>query len=242
MKFKRITTQNNLFENNAWENSEYVCGIDEVGRGCFCGPVVTAAIILPINSKQKKFIDSKLMTKEKRNVVYEWIKSNCFYSYSSIDHNEIDRLNILETTKLSMTKSFFQLIELLPFSHEKIKYLIVDAVKLNIPYCYKHKNLEIFNPVKGESTSISVAAASIFAKVTRDKLMEKMSKHIQNFEIEKHKGYGTKTHQNALIKNGHSVIHRETFLSSFETNKREKCEAKQQNIFKQYKLPRRFLI
>jgi len=233
MKIKTSTIQNNLFEKNAWENSLFVCGIDEVGRGCFCGPVVTAAVILPINlnnsprpsgheielinPKQNFLRDSKLMSEKERNFSYEWIKENCFYSFSSIDHNEIDQKNILEATKNSMKKSFVQLMELLPFSHEKIKYLIIDAVKLNIPNCYHHKDLKIFNPTKGESVSISVAAASIFAKVTRDKMMWKFAKYFPEFEMEKHKGYGTKIHQEALRKNGSSVIHRKSFLMNLKT-------------------------
>ena len=182
------------------------------------------------------------MFEEERNVAYEWIKENCFYSFSSIDHNEIDTKNIFEATKVSLKKSFIQLMELLPFSNEKIKYLIVDAVKLNVPNCYRHKDLEIFNPTKGESVSISVAAASIFAKVTRDKMMEKFSAHIPGFEIEKHKGYGTKTHQKSIKQNGSSAIHRESFLRSLYRDKKESHEAKQQSFFGQRQLPQRLLF
>jgi len=208
----------NYFEKQAWTQQYFVCGIDEAGRGCLAGPVVVGAAILPHNTSYKLLKDSKVMAEHERETAYAWIKKHCFFTSVVIDHHTIDRCNIYQATRFGMKKAFLQLCELIPFAAEKITYLLTDAVPLTIPPYDTHKNLTLFNPTKGESVSASIAAASIIAKVTRDRLMAKISYSFPAFSFEEHKGYGTPTHTQALTANGQSIIHRQTFLTNFSPN------------------------
>ena len=211
---KNIFTKKNCLENKAWLNNNYICGIDEVGRGCLFGPLVVSAVVLPLNTNQTFLHDSKVMIRKDREKAYDWIKQNCFFTKIFVDVYTIEKINIYNATRFAMKKAFIQLLEIVPFEIEKIKYLITDAVKINLCKNFRHKNLEIFNPTKAESKSCSVAAASIFAKVTRDRFIEKISKDFPNFNLFKHKGYGTKIHTSAIKEFGLSIMHRKSFVSN----------------------------
>ena len=234
---KSLSFKKNHFEKQAWLDEKFVCGIDEAGRGCLSGPVVAAAAILPANTSYKLLRDSKLMTKQERETAYLWITNrnsfqNCFFSYAIVDHHTIDARNIYQATRFAMKKTFIQLLEIVPFNIEKIIYLLTDAVPLQLPPAYTHKNLQLFNPTHGESISTSIAAASIVAKVMRDRLMQKLSPTFPAFSFDEHKGYGTKTHTKALMAHGPSIVHRNSFLSNFSkqvNNLQTKNHEKQQH-------------
>jgi ribonuclease HII len=217
---KKIKHKTNInFEKTAWSTSSYVCGIDEAGRGCLFGPLVTSAAIVPQNTKERFLKDSKVMSEKERLFAYEWIKKNCFFSTVLVDPLTIEKQNIYKATQNAMKKSFIQLVEIVPFALQKIKYVITDAMPLKLDDIYKHETLELFNPTHAESISCSVAAASIVAKVTRDLLVKKLSKSFPQFELERHKGYGTKIHINKIEKHGISILHRKSFIKNHEQQK-----------------------
>ena len=212
MKKLKNNFKKNFFENNAWQNSFYVCGIDEVGRGCLAGPLVTATVILPHNTNCELLKDSKILTPQQRQIAYDWITNNCFYSVSIFSHKQVDRLNIYQATLQCMKKSLLQLLQILPFDLKQIKYVLVDAMPLNLSGCNFCDHLEVNFFDKGESKSNSIAAASIVAKVTRDLLMKKMSTIFPDFNFDENKGYGTSNHMDVLRKHGPTIIHRKTFM------------------------------
>jgi ribonuclease HII len=218
----------NLFEKIAWNKNKYVCGIDEVGRGCLAGPVVTTACIIPINTTNKILRDSKLMTEEQRNEAFLWIKNNCFYSISILDHNSIDQLNIYQATKIAMQKSLLQLIHVMPFDINKIEYILTDAMPISWPL-KTNPNINIESFPKGETYSTSIAAASIVAKVFRDNLMKKLQNCFPMFKFQENKGYGTSQHVNIIKKEGISIIHRNSFLNKIPTP--NKIKEKQACLF-----------
>ena len=201
-----------FYEKDAWSNDEYVCGVDEVGRGCLFGPVVVTAAILPINTKNKLLKDSKSLSKQQLKKAYESVVNKCFYSSVFVDAKTIDTKNIFNATHYAMKKAYIQIIETTPFSHKKIRYLISDAMKIKLRQPYKHESLIQAYPAKAESLSITVAAASIIAKITRDRSVEKLSKQFPYLQLEKHKGYGTKAHIEAIKQYGASIMHRKTFV------------------------------
>jgi ribonuclease HII len=199
------------FEQKAWSQETFVCGIDEAGRGSLSGPLVAAAAILPQHTSQTLLKDSKVMSKREREKAFEWITKNCFFSYVIIDPKTIDKKNIYQATKLAMKKSFLQILHVIPFNKNNIKYLITDAVKISVP----ESHIELRNPNHAESISPTVAAASIIAKVTRDRIMDNFSSILPAFDLKTHKGYGTKKHIGEIKKNGISIIHRNSFVSNF---------------------------
>ncbi|MFH1644279.1 MAG: ribonuclease HII [bacterium] len=213
-KNKKLKYPKNYFEKKAWQENLYVCGIDEVGRGCFAGPLVVSAAILPINTKHKLLKDSKVLTEQERELAYEWLIKRCFYSTAIISNQQIDKINIYQATKLAMKKTFYQILQTIPFDSKKLKSLLIDAIPVDLEQIYKKENLEVFSMNYGESISTSIAAASIIAKVTRDNLMKKIHKIFPSFKLDQHKGYGTQLHRNLIINNGISIIHRKTFVSS----------------------------
>jgi len=175
-----------------------IAGIDEAGRGPLAGPVVAACVIL----KKKRFSslikDSKQLSPKKRNLAYQEITSNSDYSTSIIDEKIIDKINIYQATILAMEETVKKL-GLVP------DFVLVDGVmKLKMP-C-PHKCIK-----GGDSKSISIAAASIIAKVTRDNLMLEFDRLYPKYGFARHKGYGTKAHFRALAKHGPTPIHRKTF-------------------------------
>lgn len=197
-----------LYENNAI-NSGYslVCGVDEAGRGPLAGPVCAAAVILPKNHIIEGVNDSKKLTEKKREALYDVIKEEALaYSIAFASEKEIDELNILQATYLAMKRAVEGL-------NPPADYAMIDGNRipeLSVPAeCI----------VKGDGKSMSIAAASILAKVTRDRLMLELAKKYPEYQFEKHKGYGTKLHYEMLDKFGPSEIHRQSFLKTWYAKK-----------------------
>lgn len=182
----------------------HICGIDEAGRGPLCGPVVASAVILDKDIIIEGVNDSKKLTEKKREELYEKIMSNAFsVGVGMADINEIEELNILGATKLAMTRAVEDL---------KIKpdYVLIDGNQ-NV----KTIEIEQQTLVSGDSKSLSIACASIIAKVTRDRLLRDMDEKYPEYGFAKHKGYGTKAHIEAIKKYGITDIHRPSFCKKF---------------------------
>lgn len=180
-----------------------IAGVDEVGRGPLAGPVVVCAIIMDLSKPRIDGIaDSKKLTAKKREFLYDKIlESSISFSISSCDHCMIDEINILKATKKAMKESILNL-------STKPEVVLIDAVKLDI-------DIPSVSIIHGDDLSYSIACASIIAKVYRDRLMEKLDTQFPVYEFAKHKGYGTKTHINAIQKYGICEIHRKTFVKNF---------------------------
>lgn len=217
---KKIKIPKNFFEKKAWATHSFVCGIDEVGRGCLAGPVVTCAAILPINTK-RRFKDSKILTAQEREEDFAWLAEHAYYATALASNTTIDKINIYQATKKAMTQAYTQLIDVIPFKYTQIQYLVVDAMPLTFNKNYTHDAFEIHHFPFGESVSTSIAAASIIAKVTRDRLMTTMQELFPSFSFDKHKGYGTAQHLLELEKYGPSLIHRTSFLKSLNAKKHD---------------------
>ena len=176
----------------------FIAGIDEVGRGPLCGPVVACACILPINYQLDGLNDSKKISEKKREELYEiLIKDALSYGIGIISHKRIDEINIFEATKEAMKEAVNNL-------DIKPEHLLIDAVKLDI-------DINSTSIIKGDAKSASIAAASIIAKVTRDRMMIELSEMYPEYGFEKHKGYGTKAHIEAVKKFGVKDFYRFTF-------------------------------
>ncbi len=188
------------------EGCTYIAGVDEVGRGPLCGPVVCAAVIMPLDDLVEGVDDSKKLSKKKRELIYQKIIDKAIaYSVCRVEHDEIDEINILNATKKCMKMC----IESLPVKPDAV---IIDAVKLDIPY----KTLSI---IKGDAKSYLIGAASILAKVERDRIMEEYSKIYSYYGFERNSGYGTKEHITAIKEHGPCAIHRKTFIKNFLVEK-----------------------
>ena len=175
-----------------------IAGIDEVGRGPLVGPVVTAAVILPANYYDERINDSKKISEKKREELYDVIMQNAISVGIGMSSNEvIDEINILEATKRAM-------IEAVDNLSIKPEHLLIDAVKLDI-------DIPSTSIIKGDAKSQSIAAASIIAKVTRDRMMVELDKLHPEYDFKHNKGYGTKKHIEALFKYGALKEHRCTF-------------------------------
>lgn len=175
-----------------------IAGIDEVGRGPLVGPVVTAAVILPKDFYDERINDSKKLSEKKREELYDVIKENAISIGIGISSEKIiDKINILEATKKAMIEAVNNL-------DIKPEHLLIDAVKLNI-------DIPSTPIIKGDAKSISIAAASIIAKVTRDRMMYELDKIHPEYDFKNNKGYGTKKHIEALYKYGVLEEHRKTF-------------------------------
>lgn len=180
--------------------SKLVIGVDEVGRGTLAGPVLSAAVILPFDFNINQLNDSKKLSKIQREKVFKIIKKHCNYKIGIADVNEIDKYNILEATFLSMKRAINK------FSCVKNYKIIVDG-----PFSFDKKNKNIVPIVKGDTKFPSIAAASIVAKVHRDKLMTNLSKKFTNYFWEKNAGYGTTQHLQAIQNYGVTIHHRKSF-------------------------------
>jgi len=201
------------FEKQAWSTNQYICGIDEVGRGCLAGPVVVAAAILPMNTSYRGLKDSKLMTKEDRLRAFSWIQKKCYFSWAIFHHRGIDQYNIYWATLRTMRRAFIQLCSTSPILPSKI---VVDAMPLSLRNtAYEHIDVAYFN--YGEKKSRSIAAASIVAKVIRDELMQKVHSHIPGYSLHTHKGYSTPHHKKLVREHGPSILHRKSFLKKVIT-------------------------
>lgn len=197
-----------FYENQAISNGyEIVCGVDEAGRGPLAGPVYAAAVILPKGHIIEGVNDSKKLTEKKREALFDKVKDEALaYSIGTASPQEIDEINILQATFLAMKRAVEGLII-------KPEYAMIDGNKkpnLDIP-------METI--VKGDGKSASIAAASILAKVARDRYMVEMAEKYPQYQFEKHKGYGTKLHYEMLDKFGPSEIHRQSFLRTWYEKK-----------------------
>ncbi len=180
-----------------------VIGIDEVGRGAFSGPVVSCSILLLKEILNFKLVneikDSKKLSEKKRTLLSKFIENNSVFSIGSASNREIDNLNILHATNLSMIRSY-----------EKFKNM-KNLVKIDgIKTFFLNERTSFIK--SGDNKSVTIAAASIMAKTWRDRLMEEYSKQYPMYGWEKNKGYGTREHQKAIIKHGITKLHRKTFL------------------------------
>ena len=181
-----------------------IAGIDEAGRGPLAGPVVCACVIMPLDGDKiiEGINDSKKLSEKKREELYDKIVNTALaYSIIEIDEKTIDSINILNATKLGMKKSLESLL-VAP------DIVLIDAVKIDTITPQD-------NIIHGDALSYNIAAASILAKVHRDRLMKKLSEKYPEYNFAKHKGYGTKEHIEALKKYGKCEIHRETFIKNF---------------------------
>jgi ribonuclease HII len=211
----------NHYEKQAWNKGFLACGIDEVGRGCLAGPlIVGAAVIIKPQSEFKLLSDSKLLTAKQRETSLRWVKQHCLYATSIISPCDIDRLNIYQATLKGMRQAFYNLVTLNPTLFSLLKYILVDAMPLTLPTIF-NPSLEIYHFPKGEFHSKSIAAASIVAKVTRDRLMNTIDPIFPAFNLKKHKGYGTKIHQKNLLDHGPSIIHRTSFLKKIQCDQKK---------------------
>lgn len=180
----------------------YIAGVDEVGRGPLAGPVVSAAVILPKNAFLIGVNDSKKLSEKQRKTLFQEINEQAIEIQISMENsNVIDEINILQATIKSMEKAINNF-------KQKPEQIIVDAVKL------PNVNISQLNMNKADEKSISVAAASIIAKVTRDEIMDKYHEIYPEYAFNKNKGYGTKEHIDALKKYGPCPIHRMSFLKN----------------------------
>ena len=177
-----------------------VCGVDEAGRGPLCGPVVAAACILPTGLVIEGLNDSKKLTEKKREALFDWICENALaYSIAQASVEEIDALNILEADLLAMRRAIDGL-------SIKPDCALIDG---NVARDFQIPARPV---VHGDAISPSIAAASILAKVTRDRLCVELDRDYPQYGIAKHKGYGTKAHMEALRTHGPAPIHRKQFI------------------------------
>jgi len=181
----------------------YIAGIDEVGRGPLAGPVLSCAIILPKDVRVQGINDSKKLSESNREKLFEEIKKVAIgIGIGLVSPSTIDEINILNATKVSMKKAIEDL---------KIKpdQLLVDAIFL------EEVDIPQLPIIKGDTKSVSIAAASIIAKVTRDKIMKEYHEIYPEYDFESNKGYGSKTHIEAIKKYGLCPIHRQSFVKNF---------------------------
>lgn len=185
------------------EGCRFVCGVDEAGRGPLAGPVCAAAVILPDNCVIEGLDDSKKLSESKREKLYDVIKEKAMaYAVCYGTLEEIEEFNILEATYLAMNRAIAGL-------SLKPDLALIDGNR--VP---KGAEVPCKTVVKGDSKSFSIAAASILAKVTRDRLMSEYAEKFPQYGFEKHKGYGTKAHYAAIKEHGICEIHRKSFLKN----------------------------
>ena len=191
-----------------------ICGIDEAGRGPLAGPVVVASVIMPEGSMIEGVNDSKKVSEKKREKLYEQIIEEAVaYGVGIIDQNEIDRINILNATKEGLTLCIKELEKDLKEKNrgiEKPEIILVDALtKIDTDHS-PYQSI-----IKGDAKSYSIAAASIIAKVTRDRIMRQWDEVYPEYGFAKHKGYGTAMHISAIKQYGICPLHRKTFVKNF---------------------------
>ena len=180
---------------------QYICGIDEAGRGPLAGPVFAAAVILPQGLMIDGLNDSKKMTEKKREELFEVIQKEAIgYSIAFATEQEIDEINILQATFLAMRRAYEGL-------NVPVDYVLVDGNRMPDLGGVAGKPV-----VKGDAQSANIAAASILAKVSRDRVMAEIDKLYPEYQFAKHKGYGTKLHRELLLQYGMCPVHRRSFM------------------------------
>lgn len=204
-------------EKEIWKKGyKCIACIDEVGRGCLAGSVFSCAIVMPVDLLIEGITDSKKLTPKKRDMLYDKIKLSAIaIGIGEIDCKIIDEINIKNATKLAMKKAIENLAD---NEGNKIfpDYLLIDAEKLDL-------NIPQSNIIKGDLKCHGIGAASIIAKVTRDRQMEKLSEEYPQYKLAKNKGYGTKEHIDAILENGYTKIHRQTFLRRILDKNEQLC-------------------
>ena len=182
-----------------------LAGVDEVGRGSLIGPVYAAAVILNKSINKKMLKDSKSLTKSKREELDKYVKENSIWAIGQASAKEIEKINILHASLLAMKRAILKL-------HRKPSLVLIDGNKLPDLKNYKLKYI-----IKGDQKIPSISAASIIAKVSRDKFITKLSKQFNNYGWDTNSGYGTKEHLKAIKKFGITKYHRKTFspISNF---------------------------
>ncbi len=189
-----------------YDDLEYICGIDEVGRGPLAGPVVAGAVILPKENNILYLNDSKKLSPKRREALYDEIMEKALSTGIGIsDHKRIDEINILNATYEAMRMAVDNL-------SVRPDMLLIDAVTL------PDEPIPQESIVKGDAKSVSIAAASIIAKVTRDRMMQEYDQTYPGYDFASNKGYGTKSHIKALQELGPCPIHRATFITHFVEN------------------------
>lgn len=196
------------FEHQAHEQGfQIVCGVDEAGRGPLAGPVCAAAVILPDGLVIEGLDDSKKLTEKKRDALYDVICEEAIaYGIAFASVEEIEEMNILQATFLAMKRAVESL-------SVKPDLALVDGNQK------PHLDIQARTLVKGDAKSPSIAAASILAKVTRDRLMTEIAEEYPEYEFPKHKGYGTKLHYEKIMEHGISPVHRRSFLKKITGEK-----------------------
>lgn len=190
------------YEKQLWgKGLQYIAGVDEAGRGCLFGDVVAAAVILPEGMIINGVNDSKKLSEKKRNELYERIHEEAIsIGIGRVEAVVIDRINIKQASRLAMKYAVEQL-------SVQPEHVLIDAEQFDSP-------LAQTSIIKGDQLSQSIAAASIVAKVTRDRLCEQWERDFPGYEIAKHKGYATKVHRERLLELGPSIQHRQSFLNN----------------------------
>tara|TARA_A100001234_G_scaffold25100_1_gene19619 strand:- start:490 stop:1050 length:561 start_codon:yes stop_codon:yes gene_type:complete len=176
-----------------------IAGVDEVGRGSLIGPVYAAAVILNKSANQKLIKDSKKLTKSKREILAKYIKKNSVWAIGKSSVKEIERINVLHASLLAMKRAIIKL-------KKKPNLVLIDGNKLP-----KMKNFNLVSVVKGDQKITSISAASIIAKVTRDRMITNLGKKFKGYLWNKNYGYGTKQHIKAIKTLGITTHHRKTF-------------------------------
>lgn len=201
-----------LYSNNV----KYIGGVDEVGRGPLIGPVVAACVVLPSDFVLEGLNDSKKLSEKKRDKFYEYIKDNSLaYAVGCVSPEEIDEINIYEASKKAMIIAINEVKNQIPLEH-----VLIDAMPLDL-------DIPSTSIIKGDAKSISIAAASVIAKVTRDKMMYELDKQYPEYGFASHKGYPTKKHVEAINKYGLIDGYRKTYGPVKEViEKGEKIESK----------------
>ena len=187
------------YENKLYDKGyKLICGIDEVGRGPLLGPVVTSAVILPVGYYNPEIKDSKKLSEKKREKLFDIITKDAIsIGIGIVDEKKIDEINIYEATKVAMKMAIDNL-------SIKPDYVLIDAMKLDI-------DIPSNSIIKGDAKSESIAAASIIAKVTRDRMIDEIDKEYSMYDLKNNKGYGTKKHLEALKEYGPCKYHRYSY-------------------------------
>lgn len=181
------------------QNINYIAGTDEAGRGPLYGPVVAACTILPKDFKLEGLNDSKKLTEKKRNDYYNYLIENVIYGIGIVGPEEIDKINIYEASRKAMKKAIEQVRQ-----QTKIEYVLTDAMPIDL-------DIPVKPIIKGDAKSITIAAASVIAKVTRDKIMYDVDKKYPQYGFKNHKGYPTKKHIESINKYGLIKGYRKTY-------------------------------
>lgn len=202
---KRIPNfKKNSFEDAVWAKNSLIAGVDEVGRGCLAGPVVVAAVILKQSTKNRLIKDSKLLDAQGLEKAYNYIVKNSWHATAVLNNNFIDKVNIYQATLSGMRRASCQLLATAPTP----ELFVVDAM----PLVLEHFNGDVVHFIYGEKKSISIAAASIVAKVTRDRIMRRHDVYFPGYNLARHKGYSTPGHKKMLSELSQSLLHRLTFI------------------------------